>query len=347
MSDLKTRAPEPGAKTEHRSTETVDEQRSRGEWLRTMMGRQETTLLMVIVVVGALASVRSNLFLTEDNITEIFRSSVIYFVMGCGAALLIIGGGLDFSAGAVFTLASLMTSKMLVSSVPWPLAVLGGLALATVIGVLNHLVITYWHVPPIIATLGVFYMLTGVDNLVTGGNDVLPLPQVVQDIGQGNILGIPNIIVIAIVVGLIFWFLLERTRFGINVRALGGNRGAAVANGLRVTRIDLALYVLAAITAGLAGVIYSARVGAGQVTAGGTSTTLIVITAVLIGGVSLLGGLGSIQGVAIGAVLLSLIDNALVLTEIPPQYNSIVIGAILVSAVAVDYVRRERIFRKR
>jgi len=83
------------------------------------------------------------------------------------------------------------------------------------------------------------------------------------------------------------------------------------------------------------------------VTAGGTSTTLIVVTAVLIGGVSLLGGMGTIQGVAIGAVLLSLIDNALVLSEIPPQYNSIVVGAILVSAVAVDHLRRERIFRKR
>jgi ribose transport system permease protein len=320
---------------------------TRGDWLRGVIARQETTLVLVILAIGAAAAMRSNLFLSEDNIAEIFRSSVIYFVMGCGAALLIIGGGLDFSAGAVFTLSALMSSKMLVSSVPWPVAILGGLALAGAIGVLNHLVITYWHVPPIIATLGVFYMLTGVDNLVTDGNDVLPLPQVVQNIGQGSILGIPNVVLIAIAVGIAFWFLLEWTRFGINVRALGGNREAAVANGLRVTRIDLALYVLAAVTAGLAGVIYSARVGAGQVTAGGTGTTLIVITAVLIGGVSLMGGMGSIQGVAIGAVLLSLIDNALVLTEIPPQYNSIVIGAILVSAVAVDHVRRERIFRKR
>ncbi|TXL60730.1 ABC transporter permease [Aeromicrobium terrae] len=336
------------AQTENpREAPHVDDKRSRRDRLRSVMARQETTLVMVILVIGAAASIKSDLFLSEDNITEIFRSSVIYFVMGCGAAMLIIGGGLDFSAGAVFTLSALMTSKMLVSSVPWPLAVLGGIALAALIGVLNHLVITYWHVPPIIATLGVFYMLTGVDNLVTGGNDVLPLPQVVQDIGQGSILGVPNVVLIAIAVGLLFWFLLEWTRFGVNVRALGGNRQAAVANGLRVTRIDLALYVLAAVTAGLAGIVYSARVGAGQVTAGGTGTTLIVITAVLIGGISLMGGMGSIQGVAIGALLLSLIDNALVLSEIPPQYNSIVIGTILVSAVAVDHLRRERIFRKR
>jgi ribose transport system permease protein len=333
--------------TEPKEPVNVDDRTSAAEWLRRVMGRQETTLVLVVLVVGALAAMKSSLFLDSDNLLEILRSSVIYFVMGCGAGLLVIGGGLDFAAGAVFTLSALMASKMLVASVPWPVAVLGGLGLAVVVGIVNHLAITYWHVPPIIATLGVFYMLTGIDNLVTGGNDVIGLPQVVQDIGQGDILGVPNVVLIAIAVGLLFWVLLERTRFGVNVRALGGNRAAAVANGVRATRVDLALYVLSAVTAGLAGVVYSARVGSAQVTAGGSGTTLIVITAVLIGGVSLYGGLGSIEGIAIGAILLSLIDNALVLSGIPPQYNTIVVGAILVSAVAVDHLRRERIFRKR
>ena len=316
--------------------------------LTKVLLRQETTLLVVIVVIGALASSRSELFLTNANLTEILRSSVIYFVMACGAALLIIGGGLDFSAGAVFTLGALTGCSMMVDSgLPWPLAVLLGLALCCAVGAVNFAIITYLHVPPIIATLGTYYMLSGIDNLVTDGFDVLPLPDSFQRLGQGNTVGVPNVVLIAVAVGVLFWFLLERTRFGVNVRALGGNRQAAVGNGLRVVRLDLALYVIAAATAGLAGLIYSARVGAGQVTAGGTSTTLIAITAVLIGGVSLMGGLGSIQGVAIGAVLLSLIDNALVLSEIPPQYNSIVIGAILVCAVAVDHLRRSRIYRKR
>lgn len=315
--------------------------------LTRVLLRQETTLVLVIVILGAAASIRSDLFLTTSNVTEMFRSSVIYFVMGCGAALLIIGGGLDFSAGAVFTFGALMTSKLLVDGTPWPLAVVFGLAMCCVIGAVNFSVITYLHVWPIIATLGTFYILSGVDNLVTDGSDVLPLPAGFQRIGQGSVSGVPNIVLIAIAVGVIFWFLLERTRFGVNVRALGGNRDAAAGNGLRVVRLDLALYVIAAATAALAGMIYSARVGAGQVTAGGTSTTLTAITAVLIGGVSLMGGMGSIQGVAIGAVLLSMIDNALVLSEIPPQYNSIVVGTILISAVAVDHVRRARIYRKR
>ncbi|MCS7477885.1 ABC transporter permease [Umezawaea endophytica] len=309
--------------------------------------RQETTLVLVVLAVGLFAWSRSSLFLSPDNLTAILRNSVIYFVMACGAALLVIGGGLDFSAGAVFTLGALSTCALLVEGVPWPLAVLAGMAACCAVGAVNFVVVTSLHVPPIIATLGTFYVLTGVDNLVTGGSDVLPLPAGFQRIAQGSVLGVPNDVLIAVAVGVLFWFLLERTRFGVNVRALGGNRQAAVANGLRVFRLDLALYVIAAATAGLAGIVYSAQVGAGQVTAGGTSTTLNAITAVLIGGVSLMGGMGGVQGVAVGAVLLSLIDNALVLTNIPPQYNSIVIGAILVCAVAVDHLRRARIYRKR
>ena len=309
--------------------------------------RQETTLLLLIVAVGVFAASRSEVFLSVDNLVQVLRSSVIYFIVGCGAALLIIGGGLDFSAGAVFTLGALSTSLMLVAGLPWPLAVLAGLALCAVFGLVNFAIVTYLHVPPIIATLGTFYMLTGVDTLISGGLDVLPLPDGFQQVAQGNVLRVPNDVLIAVGVGVVFWFLLERTRFGVNVRALGGNRAAAVGNGLRVVRLDAALYVIAAATAALAGVVYSSRVGAGQVAAGGTSTTLIAISAVLIGGVSLLGGLGSIQGIAVGAVLLALVDNALVLTRIPPQYNSIVVGAILVGAVAVDYVRRSRIYRRR
>lgn len=347
MSMLLNRGARQRSVNEQKETVSVEARTTATEWFRRVMIRQETSLLMVILIIGALAAMKSSLFLDSDNLLEILRSSVIYFVMGCGAGLLIIGGGLDFAAGAIFTLSALMASKMLVSSVPWPIAIAGGLALAAVVGAGNHLLITYWHVPPIIATLATFYMLSGVDNLVTGGNDVIGLPQIVQDMGQGNIFGVPNVVLIAVVVGLAFWVLLERTRFGVNVRALGGNRAAAIANGVRAKRVDLALYALSAITAGLAGIVYSARVGSAQVTAGGSSTTLIVVTAVLIGGVSLMGGLGSIEGIAIGAVLLSLIDNALVLSGIPPQYNTIVIGAILASAVALDHLRRQRIFRKR
>jgi ribose transport system permease protein len=309
--------------------------------------QQEATLLAVIVVIGGVTAIRNSSFLDTDNLVEILRSSVIYFVMGCGAALLVIGGGLDFSVGAVFTFGALSSTKLMVEGVPVGLAILAGLLAGAVLGALNHAVITYLHVPPIIATLGTYFIVLGVDARMTGGLDVLPLPDGFQALGQGQVLWVPNVIWYAIITGICFWFLLEHTRFGVNVRALGGNRQAAIGNGLKVVRLDLVLYCLAGLTGALGGIIYSARVGAGQVQAGGSATTLTVITAVLIGGVSLLGGLGSITGVAVGAVLLSVIDNALIVARIPPSWNNVVVGAVLIAAVAVDHLRRQQLYKKK
>jgi ribose transport system permease protein len=308
--------------------------------------RQETTLLLVILAVGAFATYRNPVFASTTNLTDIGRATVIYFVMACGAGLLMIGGGLDFSVGSIFAMGGIICAWMLVHGVPWPLAVLIAIAVGAGIGVVNNVVIAYLHVPPIIATLGTFFILDGLAVQVTQGIDILPLPAVFQNLGQGAIGGVPYIVLYAIVVGFLFWFVLELTPFGVNVRALGGNRQAAIGNGLRVGRQDLALYVLSGSTAAFAGVIYAARVGSGQVQAGGASTTLTVITAALIGGISLFGGLGTITGVAVGALLLSEINNALVVARIPPQYNSIVVGAILISAVAFDHLRRKRLYRR-
>ncbi|MBN9026345.1 MAG: ABC transporter permease [Rhizobiales bacterium] len=299
--------------------------------------RPETTLIAVIVLIGIAATIRNPNFVNPHNLIDIARAAVIYFIMACGASLLMIGGGLDFSVGSVFTLGGLTTAWMLTAGLPWPLAVCAGILAGMVAGYANILVVAKLHVPPIIATLGTFFIISGLCIVATGGQDILPLPPTFQRLGQGSIFGVPFIVLYALVIGLAFWFLLERTPFGVEVRALGGNRKAAIANGLRVGRIETAL----------AGIIYAARVGSGQVAAGGSAVTLSVVTAVLIGGISLLGGLGSITGVAVGALLLSEIDNALIVASVPPQYNSIIVGCILITAVAIDHLRRERLYKTR
>lgn len=315
--------------------------------VRRLIARQEFSLLLVVLAIGIATTVKSPHFLTHENVILVLEGSVTYFIMACGSALLIIGGGLDFSVGASFTLGGLVTAKLLSSGTPIPPAILLGLASCFLVGAVNFVVVTYWHVPPIIATLGTFYVLLGITNQITGGNDVVPLPNAFQAIAQNKIIGIPNTIVFAAILGVVSWLVLDHTTFGVNVRALGGNRTAAIGNGLPVKRLDLAIYVSAAATAGLAGILYASSVGSGQVNAGGATSTLDAVTAVLIGGVSLLGGLGTIQGIAIGSILLSLIDNSLVLTGVPPTYDTIIIGTILIAAVALDHLRRERIYRKR
>jgi ribose transport system permease protein len=322
-------------------------QRRQPGFVSALALRQETTLIAVIVLIGVLATIRNPAFATVANLTDIVRATVIYFVMACGAALLMIGGGLDFSAGSVFTLGGITSAWLLAAGIAWPIAVLGGIAAGSIVGLINNLIIVRLHVPPIIATLGTFFIISGLCVQITGGQDIVPLPDAFQALGQGDIFGVPYIVCYAAAVGVLFWFLLEHTPFGVNVRALGGNRQAAIANGLRVGSLDAALYVLAGMTAAFAGIVYASRVGSGQVSAGGASITLAVVTAVLIGGTSLLGGLGSITGVAVGALLLSEIDNALIVANIPPQYNSMVVGTILICAVAVDHLRRQRLYRQR
>ncbi|MDQ0474092.1 ABC transporter permease [Labrys wisconsinensis] len=315
--------------------------------LSALILRQETTLVAVILAVAIGASLRNPAFLDPANLTDIARAAVIYFIMGCGASLLMIGGGLDFSVGAVFTLGGIVCASLLSWELPWPIAVLAGVGAGAAAGFVNSVIIERLHVPPIIATLGTFFIIGGLCVEITGGQDIVPLPDAFQALGQGSLLGVPYIILYAVATGLLFSFLLEQTPFGVETRALGGNRKAAIANGLKVKRLDTILYVAAGATAGLAGVIYAARVGSGQVAAGGSSVTLTVVTATLIGGISLLGGLGTISGVATGALLLSAIDNALIVASVPPQYNSIIVGAILICAVAVDHLRRQRLYRVR
>jgi ribose transport system permease protein len=333
--------------TTPKSGQTRTKDDDRPGWIRAILLRQETTLIGVIVLIAVITSIRNPAFANPDNLADIARASVMYFVMACGAALLMIGGGLDFSVGSVFTLGGIATAWLLSAELAWPLAVLAGICAGIGAGAVNNFVISRLHVPPIIATLGTFFIINGICVQVTGGEDIVPLPDSFQYLGQGSIFGIPFIVIYAAVIGLLFWFLLQHTPFGISVRALGGNRKAAIANGLAVRKLETLLYVLAGATAALGGVIYAARVGSGQVAAGGASVTLAVVTAVLIGGTSLLGGLGTITGVLLGALLLSEIDNALIMASIPPQFNSIVVGVILICAVAVDHLRRERLYRSR
>jgi ribose transport system permease protein len=298
---------------------------------RDLVRRQEFSLILVIVVLGAAATSRNPVFLSVSNLVELARATVIYFVMACAATLVLIGG--------------LTVAFVMVHGVAWPLAVIAGLLAGAVCGLVNALIIERLGVPPIITTLGTFYFISGLVVVFSGGNDILIPLGTFQNLGQNSVGGIPDIALYALVIGIGYWIVLEKTRFGYNVRALGGNRVAAIANGLRARRIDRWLYVGSGVTAALAGIIYTARTGSGQVDAGGSAVTLEVASAVLIGGTSLFGGLGTITGTLFGAILFAEIDNGLSIANVPSLYENMIVGAILISAVAADYFRRQRLFK--
>lgn len=313
-----------------------------GDRFREIIKRQEITLIAVILVFGAIITIVNPVFATPANLIDLLRSTVVYFVAACGLTLVVVAGGFDFSVGTTFTLGGISAAWLMTTGIPWPIAIVAGIALGALVGYVNSLIIDRLDVPPIITTLGMFYFVAGAVVIFTGGRDIQPLPAGFNAFGKGTLLGIPVLIWYAIGIGLIFHVVLQRTQFGYNVKAVGGNLNAAVANGISKVRTNAWLYAIAGGIAALAGILYAARTGSGQVSAGGASLTLTAISAVLIGGTSLFGGVGTIAGTALGALLFATINNGLAIASVPAQFSNMIIGAILVMAVALDAYRRKR-----
>jgi ribose transport system permease protein len=306
---------------------------------------QQAGLLTVVVLLALVFTAINSAFASPDNLIDLFRAVTLYFIVACASTLVLVGGGLDFSIGAVYALGAVVTGLLMTSGIPWPLAIVGGIGVGLLAGVINAAVSVYLHVPPLIATLGMFFVAGGIAVVLTGGTDVYGFPDDFINIGAGDLGGIPYLIFYAVLIGLLFHVILETTVFGFNIRAMGGNRAAAAANGIRVARMDIALYAVSGGVAALAGILGAARLSTASPAAGGASLTFQVITAVIIGGTSLFGGIGTIAGSALGAILFAEISNGLQVINVNPLYQNIIIGVILVAAVALDQYRRRRRYR--
>jgi ribose transport system permease protein len=315
--------------------------------LRRVAVGPSAPLLAVIVVLAIITSLDSSVFLTQPNIVTMLRAAVTTFIVGCAATMIFTSGGIDLSVGAYFNIGGVATGGLLVAGVPWPFAVVGGLATGAALGLVNAALVVIAKVPPIIATLATFYAVGGLAVIVTDGNPISPLPASFDALGQGELIGIPLLIVYALVVGVIAYLVLEKSVFGYDVKAVGGNERAALSNGVRVKRVKAIVYAISGLAAAFAGILYAARTATADPQAGGTDLTFGVITAVLIGGTSLFGGIGSIVGTALGAVLFAEIQNALTIANVDPLYSNVVVGVILAAAVALDGWRRARAFTVR
>jgi ribose transport system permease protein len=314
----------------------------RRDWSRYT---QQAGIVICILALGAAFYAINSLFGSGSNLIELLRSATLYFIVACASTLVLVGGGLDFSIGAIYALGAVVAGLLIVHGTPWPLAIVAGVAVGVVFGVISALVSVRLRVPPLIATLGAFFVATGLADAITGGNDVFGFPNSFIDLGAGDAGGIPFLIFYAVAAGLIFHVLLERTVFGYNIRATGGNRTAAAANGIRVQRLDVWLYAISGGVAALAGILGAARLSSASPASGGADLTFQVITAIIIGGTSLFGGSGTIAGSALGAILFAEISNGLQVINVDPLYQDIFIGVILVAAVALDQYRRQRRFR--
>jgi ribose transport system permease protein len=277
-----------------------------------------------------------------QNITNITRNFSFVGIVAMGMTLVILTGGIDLSVGSVWGMTAVVVAYLLTHG--WPIlpAVLVSLLAAAGIGLLNGLCITRLKMSPFVPTLATLSIARSFALIVTHGRPISIFGDEYQSflwLGGGDIFGIPNPFIIFCVTAVFFWILLSRTVWGRYVYAVGGNERTARLTGLRVDRLKIIVYILSAMVAGIAGIVQYSYLS--SVTADlGTGEELAVIAATVIGGANLAGGEGTVLGTVIGAIILEVLRNGLLLFGIDPYWQGVFVGAVIILAVSIDYFRK-------
>ncbi len=307
-------------------------------------------VLVALVVIGGAISVASPYFLTEGNI---LGTVAVYFswicIAGFGEAVVMIGGGLDLAVGSTMGFAGMISALVLSSGGALWLALLAGVAAGAAIGLANAIAITRIGLNPFIATLGSLSMVRGLTYGIVQGAAMTPpdnsAGRIFSLLGTATFGGVPGPVLVLVVIGLVLIVLLNHTPFGRHVYAVGGNEAAARLLGLNVTRIKIAMYMISGVLAAIGGILLTAKSGTALPDAA-TGYELNVIAAVIIGGTSLYGGRGTIPGVLIGAALLGVINNGIVLVGLAGYWQQFITGLVIVAAATLD-IARERLQARR
>lgn len=296
-------------------------------------------ILMVLILLVVLMSIFAPNFNRVDNLLNIARSISVNAILAAGLTFVILTGGIDLSVGSIVAVSGVVAVIAAIAGVPAPVAVAIGMAVGGACGLVNGVLTAYLALAPFIVTLGTMTFLRGLAYTITNGQPIVSSDLNFKDLGNGYLLGIPVPVIAMVAVFLVAWFVLERTRYGRHVYAVGGNAQAARLAGVQVNRIILSVYVVAGICAGLAGVIFAARVISAQPTAG-TGYELDAIAAVVLGGTSLVGGRGRIVGTLIGAVILGVLTTGLILLNVQFFTQLLIKGVVIILAVAIDSLKQ-------
>jgi ribose transport system permease protein len=299
-----------------------------------VFGRDAGGLIVLLVLFGAM-TLASDEFLTGDNLANLARQVAIFGIIAVGQLLVILTAGIDLSVGSVLGLTGCVTAQLLVEGMPVPLAIVVGLFVGIGLGLFNGALVAYGKLPPFIVTLGMLGIARGLVLVLTDASTVQPLPDSFANIANGDFLGLPNLLWMFAVVVAVTSFVLRRTVFGRYIYAVGSNPESARLAGVPVTAVLVSVYAIAGLLAAVGGVLFASRLGAGIPTAG-TGYELNAIAACVIGGASLFGAKGGAFGAAAGALIVATLNNGGNLLAVNAFYLQIIIGALILIAVAFD-----------
>ena len=317
-------------------------------WLQAVVRFREVGIILFILVLGVPVSLRTPAFLTATNFNNILLNISILVIVALAQAMVIITRGIDLSVGSTIGLTAMMVAFTVVAfhGLPAPLVVALGMALGAALGSFNGLIVARGGVPPIIATLGTLSIYRGLIFLYSGGTWITAdkMPPDFREIAKGTPLGVPNLILFAVVVIAAVYGFLRYTRTGRDIYTVGSNPTAARFAGIPQERIVFLVFTISGLLCGLAGVLWASRFEAAQ-TNTAMGFELQTVAAPVVGGVNIFGGSGSVLGVVLGAFLLGIINNALTLIGISPFWQLAVQGLLILLAVITDATISRRLQR--
>ena len=301
---------------------------------------QGLNALLPLLLVVLFFTLMSDNFFSSYNIMNILRQAAVYAIMGTGMTFVILTGGIDLGQGSVLAFSSVICAMVINATGNMYLGILAALATGALIGIMNGVMIAYVRLPAFIMTLGTMYIVRGVTLWITNSTQVnVKGAAAFTFIGQGFLFGIPFPVYIFVIVGALAVFFLTKTPTGRSIFAVGSNVTSARLSGVKVERTLIISYTLSSLCVALAGVVYLARLTAAQPTAG-NGYEMEAIAAAVVGGTSLAGGEGGVLGTLIGAIIITIIRNGLVIIGVGSYFTQIVVGVIIVIAVTFDVVRQ-------
>ncbi|XXK32863.1 ABC transporter permease [Rhodobacteraceae bacterium nBUS_24] len=309
--------------------------------LQAFVDIRELTLIMLITVIIVVMANINPYFFSFSNFRAVAVGMTPTAIIVIGMAILLASGGFDLSVGSVMALSSTVVAMLLLTGMPIFIAVLCGLIMGGVIGVANGVLVTSFGINPLIATLGTMSIARGIALVLTEGFSVSSLPSSFAWIGKASFGGFPVIVIVTLLLVVLFDLAVRHTRFFRQVYFIGANEKAAMLSGIHVNRVRIILYALTGILAAFAGILLASRLMSGTPTAG-NGIELQVLAAAVIGGASLRGGEGTILGAFLGVVFVALINNTMTMLAVSIYWQMIVIGGVLIMAVALDMLIRSK-----
>ncbi len=303
---------------------------------------QNLGTIVALIILIVFVSVLNPAFLQVNNLLNLMRQLIINGFIALGMTFVILTGGIDLSVGSTLALTSAIFAGLLQGGMPTILAILIALGLGLILGLVNGILITKGKLAPFIVTLATMTIFRGLTLVYMDGRPIAGPKDdfAFQFLGKGQFFGIPFQAILFIIAYLILWILLTKTSYGRKIYAVGGNEKASFISGIKIDKVKILVYVISALMAVLSGLVLTSRLNSAQPTAG-SAYEMDAIAAVVLGGVSMTGGSGSLTGTLIGILILGVLNNGLNLLGVSSFYQQIVKGVVILIAVLIDRKRNK------